>query len=164
MTKNCKLGFTLLELLIVLVIMSLILTLVMPAFLNRSLNSVEAYENKLKSVMREVSPLEKEFCVNFKDNYIKVGKVKIPPPSSFTLTSLVKPFTLISSENHNSFCFTINRPTIVGVIAKNQDKYLLTVIFLPVGETKVLKTDQAEVETFKDKISKGRILEWFSYY
>ena len=161
-----KLGFTLLELLIVLVILSLILTLILPAVINKNLSDMASFKNKVKSAMDQVSlhSTEESICADFKNNSISIGKAKIPLPTPFQLTTFVKPYTLISGENHNSFCFTASKPTVAGFIAKSKDHYLIIAMFLPVGEVEFSETDQAEAETFKDKVSKGRILEWFNSY
>ncbi len=156
-------GFTLLELLIVLVILSVALTLVLPALIKRNLNDMALFENRVRSALDEVS-LKKDICANFKDNYISIGGVNILLPSPYRLTTFVKPFTLVSGENRNSYCFTASQPTVAGFVAKSKNNYLLIAVFLPTGEVEFYKTDEAEAETFKDKVSKGRILEWFNSY
>ena len=161
-----KKGFTLLELLIVLVIISVSLTLLLPVFIKRHLNNLESYENGVKTAMGEVYSLKgsKTVCVNFKDNYLSLGNQKIFLPSSYQLVAFVEPMLLVSAENHSKFCFTPSKPTVVGFVAKGEKDYLITQVFFPVGEVEVFKASEADTETYKDKIQKGRVLEWFSYF
>ncbi|ADY74022.1 hypothetical protein Dester_1391 [Desulfurobacterium thermolithotrophum DSM 11699] len=162
-----KKAFTLLELVIVLLIVSLTLTITLPTFFNIEATSMENFENKLKTATNSVFNLSNpiELCADFKENSINVGKEKIPLPRGKKLKYMILPGKIISSESSSKFCISSKGLETVGFLAKEStNKYLSILVFLPSGETEIRFLSEAEGETFKDKVSKGRIVEWFNYY
>ncbi|WP_457677559.1 prepilin-type N-terminal cleavage/methylation domain-containing protein [Thermovibrio sp.] len=158
-------GYSLFELVVVLAVLSLILSLSLPHFYKSSLSSLELFENRFKS---SVSSLEsfgdsREFCVNFKDNSFSFGKEVLKSP--YQVESLVMPFKLVNRELSSSFCFTPKEFSYFIVnVKEGEDSYLTAFVLFPSKEVKFLKLNEAQEETIKDKVLKGRISEWFSYY
>ncbi len=161
-----KKGMTLLELTIVLMIVSLVAIIILPGITAFSTSREESFKNRLSTLLNSSFSLSSSptICINFKKNSIAVGKNEVPLPSGKELQTLVMPGKLISGEIASKFCFSESDPTVLGAIARNGESYYVVEIFLPVGEVNIIELSQSEVETFKDKISKGRITEWFSYY
>ncbi|TCK02878.1 type II secretion system protein [Phorcysia thermohydrogeniphila] len=161
-----KRAFTLLELVIVLVIISLVSIVTLPAFVNRGSNSLEGFENQIKSVMGSLFSFSStpEVCIDFKNSTVEVSGDKVPFPDGFELTSFVSPGKIVSSHSVSKYCFSGNTPTVFGLIAKGDSVYYTVMVFIPSGETHIMQLNEAEAETFKDKILKGRIAEWFSFY
>jgi prepilin-type N-terminal cleavage/methylation domain-containing protein len=159
-------AFSLLELVIVLMIISLISILTLPAFIDEGKSSLQGFENQLKSAMGSLFSFSSvpEVCIDFKNNTVEVSGDKIPFPDGFELTSFVSPGKIVSSHSVSKYCFSGNTPTVFGLIAKGNSVYYTVMVFTLSGETQIMQLNEAEVETFKDKILKGRIVEWFSFY
>ncbi len=157
-------GFTLLELIIVLVLISILLTLVFPVILKSDLSSSENFKTKLSSLLSSAfSPGETvEFCVDFKSNTLRVGRDTIELP--YEVSELVLPGKIVSSELASTYCFDLKELTYGAVVMENGEKYSSFLFTFPVGEVLFYNLSKAETETLKDKVEKGRIVEWFSYY
>ena len=159
-----RFGFTLLELLIVLVILSVILSVSFPKIVQINLSSEESTINRIKSLFSNGFSLSNpvEVCINFEMDTLNVGgeKVKLP----FKAETIVFPGKLISSERVNRFCFQVKNLNYGAIIGEKGGKYSAIFFTLPLGEVKVYRLSSSEEETLKDKIEKGRIVEWFSYY
>ncbi|WP_456435210.1 prepilin-type N-terminal cleavage/methylation domain-containing protein [Thermovibrio ammonificans] len=157
-------GFTLLELLIVLVILSLLLTVSLPALFNLSLSSRESFDNRLSSLSSQVCLLGKcgSVCVDFLNGTLSLGgeSLKLPlKPKTF-----VVPGRLVSGEQFNSFCFTPSGPTDALLVLKEGDSYRAYLFLFPTGEVYTYNLTTGEADTLKDKVEKGRLAEWFRYY
>ena len=161
-----KRAFTLLELVITLMIISLISIVALPTLIDKSRNSLTGFENQLRSAMGNLFSFSStpEICVDFKNNTIEVSGNEIPFPDGFKLTNFVSPGKIVSFHSASKYCFSGNVPTVFGLIAKGNSVYYTVMVFIPSGETHIMQLDEAEVETFKDKVLKGRITEWFSFY
>ena len=159
-----KRGFTLLELLIVLVVLSLLLTLLFPVIVRSGLNSEESFKTRLSSLFSSsfVPGRPVELCVNFKENAVFVGKEEVRFP--YRIETLVLPGRVISSELTNRYCFDLKKLTYGALITENGDTYPSILFTFPSGEVLFYNLSKAEAETLKDKVGKGRIVEWFSYY
>jgi prepilin-type N-terminal cleavage/methylation domain-containing protein len=161
-----KRAFTLLELVIVLMIVSLLSIVTLPALVNQGENSPEGFENRIKSLMGNLFSFSStpEICVDFRKSSVKVADDEVTFPDGFELTSFVSPGKVVSSHSTSKYCFSGSTPTVFGLVAKGDSVYYTIMVFIPSGETQVMQLDEAEVETFKDKILKGRIAEWFRFY
>ncbi len=159
-----RFGFTLLELLIVLVILSVVLSVSFPKIVQINLSSEESTINRVKSLFSNCFSLSSpvEVCVNFKKNVLSVGgeEVKLP----FTAETVVFPGKLISSEGVSKFCFQVKNLNYGAIIGKKENEYGAIFFTLPLGEIKIYHLSSSEEETLKDKIEKGRIVQWFNYY
>ncbi|WP_456456948.1 prepilin-type N-terminal cleavage/methylation domain-containing protein [Thermovibrio sp.] len=157
-------AFSLLELLIVLVIMSLILFLAFPSFYRNSLNSAESFENRYRAFTGELFSFgaTSELCFDFKDNSLSVGgeTLKFPYP----LESVVVPGRVVSRELTDKFCFRLEGVSCFVVNLRKGEGYLSLFSLFPSGETSFLSLTESQEETLKDKVLKGRVEEWFSYY
>jgi prepilin-type N-terminal cleavage/methylation domain-containing protein len=161
-----KKGFSLLELVIVLLIISLAAIVTFPAFVNLGSGSQENFENRLKTAMGSLFSFSKavELCADFKKNAIQVGE-EIELPAGKELEYMILPGKIISSEISSRFCISSKGLDVVGFLAKeSSERYLSILVFLPSGEVTINSLSQGEGETFKDKISKGRIVEWFNFF
>jgi len=158
-------GFTLLELVIVLAVISVVLSLTFPAIYRRSLDSPDVFNNRAKSLLESLFSLGRpeEICVDFRKGELSVGKERLELP--YPAESLVLPGRLVSGELVNRYCF---EPYGFGYfvlnLRKGEGSYLSLFTLLPSGQTLFLSLNQAQEETLKDKVEKGRITEWFSYY
>jgi len=159
-----KRGFTLLELLISLVIVSLVLTVVFPRIVKSDLNSESSIYNRIRTLLSGSFSFSNspEICVDFKENTLKVGNERIKLP--FQLQTLVLPGKIVSSEVASKYCFKTGSLIYGALIGEKEGTYRALLFTLPVGEVKVYALSESEEETLKDKIEKGRITEWFSYY
>jgi len=157
-------AFSLLELLIVLVILSLVLFLAFPAFYRNSLNSAESFENRYRAFMGELFSFEAspELCFDFKGNSLSVGGDTLNFP--YPLESVVVPGKVVSKELTNRFCFRLEGVSCFVVNLRKGDGYLSLFNLFPSGETSFLNLTESQEETLKDKVLKGRVEEWFSYY
>ena len=157
-------AFTLLELVVVLAIISVLLALSFPAFYSRSFNSPELFENRVRSLFESAFTFgkAKEVCVDFKREELSVGKEKVELP--YPAESLVVPGKVISGELFSRYCFEPSGFTYFTLNLKKEDGYLTLFTLFPSGETQVLNLKESEEETLKDKVEKGRITQWFSYY
>ncbi len=157
-------GFTLLELTIVLAIVSVLLTLLFPAILKSDLSSDSSVRTRISSLFSSAfspgNPVE--FCVDFKNNSLKVGKevVKLP----WKVDTLVLPGKVISSELSSSYCFDLKNLTYGAIVGEAKNRFPSILFTFPSGEVRFYNLSQAEAETLKDKVEKGRVVEWFSYY
>ena len=162
-----KKGFSLLELVIVLLIISLATAVTLPAFVNFGSSSQENFENRLKTAMSSLFSFSEaiELCADFKRNAIQVGEEEIELPAGKELEYMILPGKVVSSEINSRFCISSKKLEAVGFLAKeSSERYLSILVFLPSGEVTINSLSQGEGETFKDKISKGRIVEWFSFF
>ena len=159
-----KRGFTLLELVIVLVLISILLILVFPVVLKSGLDSSENFKTKLSSLLSSAfSPGESvEFCIDFKGNALKVGENTVELP--YRVSELVLPGKIVSSEFASAYCFDLKELTYGAVVMENGERYSSFLFTFPTGEVLFYNLSKAETETLKDKVEKGRIVEWFSYY
>lgn len=167
MNGKMRRGFSLLELVIVLLIVSIASMVMLPAFINLGKNSQENFENRLKTATSSLFSFSKAMgiCADFKDNAIKVGKQKLTLPSGEELEYMVLPDKVVSSEMNSHFCISSKRPEVVGFLSREpSNQYKSILILLPTGEVSVKPLSEGEAETFKDKISKGRVVEWFNYF
>jgi len=157
-------GFTLLELLIVLVIISLSLALAFPAFYKASLKGEAGFENRFSSLVEGSfafgAPVE--LCVDFEGGAVEVGRSKVELP--YPAESLVLPGRVVSSKRSTRFCFEPRGVTAYAINFKKDGGYLTVLVLYPTGEVLYLELNEAQEETLKDKLLKGRIAEWFSYY
>jgi prepilin-type N-terminal cleavage/methylation domain-containing protein len=162
-----KKGFSLLELVIVLMIISLVAVVTFPAFVNFGSSSQENFENRLKTAMSSLFSFSKtiELCADFKKNVIQVREEEIELPAGKELEYMILPNKVVSSEISSKFCISSKSPEVVGFLAKeSSERYLSILVLLPSGEVSINSLSQGEGETFKDKILKGRIVEWFSFF
>jgi len=159
-------AFTLLELVIVLMIVSVISVVALPTILDRSMSSAEGFENRIKGVMETLFSFSStpEVCADFRNNAIEVSGNRVPFPEGFRLTTFVFPGKLVSAQLASRYCFSGSTPGVAGFIAKGDSVYYTILVFVPSGETFIMRLDESEMETFKDKVFKGRITEWFSFY
>ena len=159
-----KRGFTLLELVIVLVLISIVLSLAFPVILKSDLNSPESFKIRLSSLLSSAfSPGETlEFCISFKENSLRVGNDTVSFP--YEVQRLVLPGKIVSSELVNRYCLDLKSLTCGAVIMKRGDSYPSFLFTFPTGELLFYNLSEAEAETLKDKVEKGRVVEWFSYY
>jgi prepilin-type N-terminal cleavage/methylation domain-containing protein len=152
-------GFSLLELVIVLLIISMMAVVTFPAFVNFGSNSQENFENRLKTAMSSLFGFSRaiELCADFKKNILQVGEEKIELPAGKELEYMILPGKIVSSELSSKFCISSKSPEVVGFLAKeSSERYLSILVLLPSGEVTINSLSQGEGETFKDKISKGR--------
>jgi len=84
--------------------------------------------------------------------------------SPYPIESLVLPGRVVSGALVSSYCFSPSVPGVWTVNFKTPEGYLSAVVLYPTGEVLLLNLNEAQEETLKDKLSKGRIEEWFSYY
>ena len=161
-----KRAFSLLETVLVLTIISLVSILVLPTFVKESKNSLAGFENRLRSAMGGLFSLSSnpEVCIDFKNNTVEVSGNRIPFPAEIELVGFVSPGKVLSFHNTSKYCFSGNTPTVFGLIGKKDSVYYTVIVFTLSGETQILELSEAEVETFKNKVFKGRITEWFSFY
>ena len=159
-----KRGFTLLELLIVLTILSLLLTLFFPVIVKNGLSSDESFKTKISTLFSSsfVPGKSVQVCVDFKENSLTVGSETVKVP--YKLDVLVLPGKVISSELTNKFCFDLKRLTYGALIGEEGELRPSILFTFPSGEVLFYNLSNAEAETLKDKVGKGRIVEWFSYY
>ncbi len=157
-------GFTLLELVIVLTLLSLLLTLLFPFIVKSDLNSNSSLKIKVSSLFSSAfTPgSSEEVCINFKKNSLKVGEERVKFP--WKIESLVLPGRVVSSESVTRYCFDLKGLTYGAIISENGGKYPSILFTFPAGETLFYNLSQSEANTLKDKVGKGRIVEWFSYY
>ena len=159
-----KRGFTLLELTVVLAIISILLTLLFPAIVRSDLRSNSSVRTRISTLFSSAfspgNPVE--FCVDFKSNSLKVGKevVKLP----WKIDTLVLPGKVVSSELASKYCFDLKNLIYGAIVAENKNSFPSILFTFPSGEVRFYNLSQAEAETLKDKVEKGRVVEWFSYY
>lgn len=159
-----KRGFTLLELVVVLALISTVLILVFPALYRDSLSGEELFKNRFSSLVQSSFSFEKapEMCVNFKEGFFSVNGERVELP--YLPESFVLPKNLISSEVRSVYCFEPKPSSYYLLNLKKSSGYLSVLFLYPTGEALFLNLDEAEEETLKDKVEKGRIAQWFSYY
>jgi len=159
-------AFSLLELVIVLMVISIASIVTLPAFVSESESSIQGFENRLKGAMEGLFSFSStpEVCVDFRDNSVEVSGERIAFPKGLELTVLVLPGKVVSAHSVSKYCFSGNTPTVFGLVAKGNSVYYTVMVFTLSGETKIMQLNEAEVETFKDKVFKGRVTEWFSFY
>jgi len=164
LTLKKKGAFTLLELVIVLAVVSALLVLIFPEIYKTSLKSGELFKNEVSSLTSSSFTFgpPPTFCVNFREGFLEVGSKRVDSP--YPIDSLVLPGRVVSSAFVSSYCFTPRVPAVWAVNFKTGDGYLSMVALYPTGEVLFLNLNEAQEETLKDKLSKGRIEEWFSYY
>ncbi len=157
-------AFTLLELVIVLAVVSLLAALTFPAIYSRSLTSPQLFENRVRSLFRDLFFFgdSKEVCIDFKGGWLKVGGEKLELP--YEPESLVLPGKVVSGELLSKYCFKPSGFTYFTLNLKEGDSYLTLFTLFPTGETQFLRLTESEEETLKDKVEKGRVTQWFSYY
>jgi len=160
-----KRGFSLLELVVVLAVLSLLLTVFFPPLYRRSLNDEELFKNRFTSLLQSSFSFtgSPEFCVNFKERLFTVNSQEIELP--YPPESLALPGLLVSSKAHSTYCF---QPSPAGYyllnLKRGEGQYLSVLFLYPTGEALFLNLKESEKETLKDKVEKGRITRWFSYY
>ncbi len=159
-----KKGFTLLELVVVLVLISIVLSLAFPVILKSDLSSPESFKVRLLSLLSSAfSPGETvELCINFKENSFKIGNDTVDFP--YEVQELVLPGKIVSSELASRYCLDLKKLSYGAVIMKNENSYPSILFTFPTGEVLFYNLSKAEAETLKDKVEKGRIVEWFGYY
>jgi hypothetical protein len=158
--RNC---FSLLELLIVLTIISISMIVIFPIFSTLSEDSWENFENRIKTTTAFSKPAK--VCINSSTNSLIINEEEIPIPKNGEIKSIVSFGKLISSETTTQHCIHTSKPETIGIFIKKDDNNFFSIlIFLPTGEIMLESTSEAEVETLKDKLLKGRVLEWFSSY
>jgi prepilin-type N-terminal cleavage/methylation domain-containing protein len=159
-----KKGFTLFELVIVLSIISLILLISFPKILKNSLSSETSVKNKLRSLFSNSFSLSRplEICVDFRLNTVSAGNSTVKLP--WKVESLVLPGKIFSSKNRSSFCFSSSKLTYGALVFRKGEVYPTLFFTLPFGETVMYELSEAQKDTLKDKVEKGKITEWFSYY
>lgn len=157
-------GFTLLELLIVLAVLSILLTLLFPVIVKSNFCSEESFKTEVSTLFSSsfVPGESIQFCVDFKENKISVGSKSISVP--YKIDTLVLPGKLISSEITSKFCFDLKNLTYGALIGEKGELHPSILFTFPSGEVLFYNLSKAEAETLKDKVGKGRIVEWFSYY
>ncbi len=157
-------AFTLLELVIVLAIVSVVLTLVFPVFYSKNLSSPDLFENRVKSLLQSSFSFGKgkEICVDFRKNKVSVDKETLDLP--FPPEALVLPGKVVSKELFSRYCFTPSGFTYFVLNLKRKEGYITLFTIFPSGQTQILNLKESEEETLKDKVEKGRVTEWFSYY
>ena len=157
-------AFTLLELVVVLAVVYLVLSLVFPQIYNSSLSGEESFKNRFTSLLVNSFSFNggSELCVDFKREVFSVGgkEVKLP----YRPESVVFPGKLVSGELASKYCFVPSGATLFVLNLKKGDGYLSVMVLLPMGESKFYSLKESEEETLKDKVEKGRVGEWFSYY
>ncbi|MEO2066213.1 MAG: hypothetical protein ABGX17_06910, partial [Desulfurobacteriaceae bacterium] len=62
------------------------------------------------------------------------------------------------------YCFTPSGFTYFVLNLKRKEGYNTLFTIFPSGQTQILNLKESEEETLKDKVEKGRVTEWFSYY
>ncbi|MEO2068481.1 MAG: type II secretion system protein [Desulfurobacteriaceae bacterium] len=157
-----KRGFSLLEILIVLTIISVGIFVALPTFYSFEKGSWDNFENQLKTAAGNLFSLSKpsEICVNFKDNYLKLGGEKILIPQEGKVEYLVFQGSLVSSDLFSKYCTYLQKPEAIGILIKKENNTFLSILILfPAGEVIIKETSLAESESLKDKILKGRVLE-----
>ncbi len=159
-------AFTLLELTIVLAVISLLLTVMLPNMVKSSLSTEESFKNTAAAFFQSLFlPGERiEVCVDFKNNRVGNNDGGFSFPPGYSIESLVFPGRLVSSEVTSRFCFDTDRPVPVLIVSSKRDSYFAVLSYLPVGEPRFYDLTEGEVSTLKDKVLKGRVEEWFSYY
>lgn len=157
-------GFTLLELLIVLSVLSLLLALFLPVIVRSGLNSEETFKTELSSLFSSsfIPGKTLEFCVNFKENEVLLGEEKVKFP--YKIKTLVLPGKVVSAELASKYCLDLKGLTYGAIVAQKGDVYPSILFTFPSGEVFFYNLSKAEAETLKDKVGKGRIVEWFDYY
>ena len=157
-------GFTLLELTIVLVIVSLLLSVSFPAILRSSLSSEESFKTRLTTLFSSAFVPGKavEFCVDFKKNRLTFGGEELQLP--YRVNTLVLPGKTVSSELSTLYCLDLKKLAYGAIIMEKGNGYPSILFTFPAGEVLFYNLSEAEEETLKDKVEKGRIVEWFSYY
>jgi prepilin-type N-terminal cleavage/methylation domain-containing protein len=157
-------AFTLLELVIVLAIVSLLLSLVFPQIYKSSLSGEESFKNRFESLVSDAFSFNggSELCVDFKKGLFSVVGQEIKLP--YRAESIVLPGRLVSGELSSKYCFVPSRATVFVLNLKKEGGYLSIMVLFPMGETKFYSLKESEEETLKDKVEKGRVGEWFSYY
>ena len=160
-----KRGFSLIELVVVLFVLSSLLILTLPSITALSAGGEKGFKNRLQSLLasRSLISREAQLCVDFTQNSISIGEDSVSLPEG-ELESLVIPGRVVSSENHSRFCFSVSSPITAGILAKSKEGYSAILFLFPVGEVNIINLSESEAETLKDKIAKGRITDWFSYY
>jgi len=154
-------GFTLIELLVVLVVVSLVSFLVVPSFINR-IGSRESFQVKLSNVLKNISSLSENrtVCVDFKEGKVLAGGGEVK--SGLPIDCFVSPGRLYSPEDTEEVCLTFNDPNVFSIIFRaGEDRFRAFTTLTSTGEVIIQELDEAEEETLKDKMLKGRILEWF---
>jgi len=159
-----KRGFTLLELLIVLVVLSILLTLLFPVIVKSDLSSEESFKTEVSTLFSSsfVPGKPVQLCVDFKENRISVGSKSVSVP--YKIDTLVLPGKVVSSEIASKFCFDLKNLTYGALIGEKGELYPSILFTFPSGEVLFYNLSKAEAETLKDKVGKGRIVEWFNYY
>jgi len=157
-------GFTLLELIIVLALLSTLLIVLFPALYRSSLEGEELFKNSFSALLGSSFSFEgpPELCVNFREGFFTLNGRRVELP--YRPVSLVAPQKLVSSELRSLYCFEPASPAYYLLNMKKDRSYLSVLFLYPAGEVLFFELDEAEVETLKDKVEKGRIEEWFSYY
>ena len=157
-------GFTLLELVMVLSVISLLLSLVFPKIYRSSLNQEESFRNGFASLVSNAFSLSggAEVCVDFVNRRLSVGGQEIDLP--YEPVSVVLPGKLISGELSSKFCFVPSGVTVFLLNLKEDRGYLSILTLFPTGESRFYTLKESQEETLKDKVEKGRVEEWFSYY
>lgn len=157
-------GFTLLELVVVLAVISVLLIAVFPALHRREMKEAELFKNTFSSLLESSFSFEKppELCVNFRENFFSVNGKRVELP--YRAVSFVAPKILVNSETSTSYCFQPETPSYYLLNLSKGEDYLSVLFLYPSGEALFLDLKEAEKETLKDKVEKGRIEEWFSSY
>ena len=158
-------GFTLIEVLIVLLIVAIAGFLAFPSLTNRIDREVNFF-NELNQTAEQLSLLSgnQTICVNFADNTISISGTLLKSP--YKVEYLLSPSILISSKFSEKKCLNFSQqPTVVSIIfSKEKDTFIGYTILTSTGSIIKQELDEAEMETFKDKIYKGRVLEWFKHH
>ena len=159
-----KRGFTLFELVIVLSIISLILLLAFPKIVKEGLSSDASVENRLRSLFSTSFSLSEplELCFNFKSGSVSVGNETVKVP--WEMESLVLPGKIVSRQAASKFCFSAKNPVYGALICKKGEEYEALFFTVPFGEVNLYELSEAQKDTLKDKVVKGRVTEWFSSF
>ncbi len=155
-------GFTLVEILVTLMIVALTGFIILPSFVERAERG-KGFFNELNQAVREIAPLSENqtLCVDFSNGTVTISKTLIKSP--YRIKYLLSPSMLYSSEFSKRKCISFKgKPTVVSIIfQKNEKDYIGYTVLTSTGEAVKQNLDEAEMETLKDKILKGRVLEWF---
>jgi len=159
-------AFTLLELLIVLLIVAVISSVVVPGIAYRKVGSTEVFENRLKGAVGRTFDLAHpaEVCADFKNNAVEVKGEVVELPKGYALRNMVMPGRLVSGQFSSRFCTSVKHPTVIGFVATAGGRYYTALMMIPSGEVLTAYLEESLAETFKDKVLKGRLSEWFSLH
>ncbi len=157
---NFRSGFTLIEVFVVLVIVSLFISIATPSIENLLKKNKESFDNLLKANIQTSSSI----CADFNGNDLRLDNTTLDLPRGFKLVYAIIPGKLASSKYQSSFCMNIgSKPSVIGMVVQSNGSYLGYLILTATREIIKWPLTEAGMETFKDKVLKGRMADWFNY-